>query len=309
MNNLKSKRYNQYSRHIEDIFGCKVYKVTLDAGFSCPNRDGTISKGGCIFCDEGGSYSRNYNNLQSIEQQLQEGIAHLKVRYKAKKFISYFQAFSNTYAPVEVLKDTYSRALMHEDVIGLSIGTRPDCVDSEKIDLISSFAENNYVWVEYGLQSIHNKTLKLINRGHDSEDFIKAVKLTQNRGINICTHVIIGLPGETRDDILETARVLADLGINGIKLHVLCALKGTELEQMYNREEFKPLPVEEFVETVCDFLELLPPDVTIHRLAGSGLNEILIAPIWLTERFKVLTRIDVELEKRNSWQGKFYKQS
>jgi len=309
MNTFKYKRYNQYSRHLENIFGCKIYKITLDAGFNCPNRDGTISKGGCIFCDEGGSFSRVHSNLLSLEEQIQTGISHSKIRYKAKKFISYFQAFTNTYASLDVLRDVYSRSLNHKDIIGLSIGTRPDCIDSEKIDLLSSYAEKHYVWVEYGLQSIHDKTLKLINRGHTSEDFIKAVKLTQNRGINICAHVIIGLPGETKEDILQTAKALADLGINGIKMHVLCALKGTELENMYYKEEFKPLAVENFVEFVCDFLEILSPDITIHRLAGSGLNEILVAPIWLTERFKVLTRIDRELEKRDSWQGKFYKQT
>lgn len=306
MNDLKGKRYNQYSRHLEGIFGCKVYKVTLDAGFNCPNRDGTISKGGCIFCDERGSFSRAHSNLLSIEDQLQLGIKRLPKRFNAKKYLSYFQAFTNTYAPVDVLNDVYKQALSNNDVVGMSIGTRPDCVDPEKIDLISSYAENYHVWVEYGLQSIHDRTLKLINRGHTSQDFINAVKLTQNRGINICVHVIIGLPDETREDILETAKVLAGLGINGIKIHLLCALKGTMLEHMYHRGEFKPLSVQEYVHLVCDFLELLPPDVTVHRLAGNGLNEILIAPAWLPEKFKVLNMIDRELEKRDSWQGKFF---
>lgn len=175
------KRYNQYSRHLKDLFGCKVYKVTLDAGFNCPNRDGTISFGGCIFCDEGGSFSRAHDSLLSVDKQLESGIDNLKKRFKAEKFISYFQAFTNTYAPLEVLKNTYDKALSHKDVVGLSVGTRPDCVDPEKIDLISSYAHNYHVWVEYGLQSIHDKTLKLINRGHTAEDFLKAVKMTQNK--------------------------------------------------------------------------------------------------------------------------------
>jgi radical SAM protein (TIGR01212 family) len=307
MEDFKEKRYNQFSRHLEDIFRQKVYKITLSAGFNCPNRDGTISTGGCIFCDEGGSFSRAYSDQLSIENQIDNGISFLKKRFKAEKFISYFQAFTNTYAPVEVLKDIYSRAVEHEDVIGLSIGTRPDCVDAEKIDLISSIAENKYVWVEYGLQSIHNRTLNLINRGHTAEDFINAVNLTKNKGINICAHVIIGLPGENKQDILETAKLLADLGINGVKFHLLCALKGTTIEQMYYRGEFNPISIEEYVDIVCDFLEILPPEVSIHRLAGNGLNEILIAPNWLPQKFKVLNRIDRELLRRDSFQGKFFK--
>lgn len=302
--NNSEKRYNQYSQHLEELFGCKVYKITLDAGFSCPNRDGTLSSDGCIFCDEGGSFSRAHSNLFSIEKQLETGIESLKTRFKAKKFISYFQAFSNTYAPIDHLKNVYDQALSHKDITGLSIGTRPDCVDPEKIDLISSYTDKYYVWVEYGLQSIHNRTLNLINRGHTAEDFIKAVKLTQNKKINICAHVIIGLPGESKKDILVTAKTLADLGINGVKIHLLCALKGTELEKMYNRGEFKPLLIDEYVDIVCDFLEILPPDVTIHRLAGNGLKEILVAPRWLGEKFKALNMIDRELEKRNSCQGK-----
>jgi radical SAM protein (TIGR01212 family) len=300
------KRYNQYSRHLEQIFGCKVYKVTLDAGFTCPNRDGTISSGGCIFCDESGSFSRAHSNLLPVDQQLIVGIEQLKNRFKAKKFISYFQAFTNTYDSIGKLKDVYDKALCHNDVVGLSIGTRPDCINPEKIDLISSYTDNHYVWVEYGLQSIHNKTLKLINRGHSAEDFINAVKITQNKKINICAHVIIGLPGETKEDILTTAKTLADIGINGVKIHLLCVLQGTELEKMFHKKEFELLTIDEYVDIVCDFLEILPPDVTIHRIAGNGLKEILVAPKWLSDKFKILNRIDQKLEERNSRQGLLY---
>ncbi|MFH0701937.1 MAG: TIGR01212 family radical SAM protein [bacterium] len=297
------KRYNQYSQHLEKNFGCKVYKITLDVGFSCPNRDGSLSFDGCIFCDTGGSFSRAHNNLLSIEKQLEISMERLKKRFKAEKFISYFQAFSNTYASLDYLKNTYDKALFHKDIIGLSIGTRPDCIDAEKIALISSYAQNYYVWVEYGLQSIHDKTLKFINRGHTADDFIKAVKMTQNKNINICVHVIIGLPGESREDILTTAKVLADLGINGIKIHLLCVLKGTKLEEMFYKNEIKLFSANEYVDIVCDFLENLPPEVIIHRLAGNGLKEILIAPEWLSEKFKILNQIDKELEKRDSYQG------
>jgi len=189
------------------------------------------------------------------------------------------------------------------DVVGISIGTRPDCVDREKLKLISEFKEDYYTWIEYGLQSIHDKTLKLINRGHTAHDFIKAIELTKDKGINICAHVVIGLPGETKEDILKTAQALADLGVNGVKIHLLCILKGTLLEKMYYNEEFDLLSRDEYIKVVCDFLEILPPDVTIHRLAGNGLSEIMVAPIWLTEKFKVLNYITQELEKRNSFQG------
>jgi len=300
-----NKKYNQYSQHLKDLFNCKVYKVTLDAGFSCPNRDGTISTGGCIFCEDGGSFSQAHSKQLSITEQLDISTEKLKNRFGAKKFISYFQAYSNTYASVEKLKSLYDEAVFHSEVVGISIGTRPDCVDKEKIKLINTYAKNNEVWVEYGLQSIHDKTLKLINRGHSSEDFINAYKLTRKFGenIKICVHVIIGLPDETRQEMLETAKVLADLGIDGIKIHQLCALKDTELEKMYNRGEFNPLSSEEYVDIVCDYLEILPPNTIIHRLAGNGLKKILVAPKWLPEKFKVLNLIDREMERRGAFQG------
>lgn len=304
--NSNKKRYNQYSRHLQNIFNCKVYKITIDAGFSCPNRDGAFSKDGCIFCDTSGSFSQAHSNLFPIEQQLEESIIRLKNRFKAEKFISYFQAYTNTYAPVNKLKSLYDRAVSHPDVVGLSIGTRPDCVDEEKLDLIETYSENKLVWIEYGLQSIHNKTLEFINRGHSFEDFVKAMDLSKKRNLNICAHVIIGLPGETRKDMLETARVLADMGVDGVKIHLLCVLKGTKLEDLYNASKINLLSSAEYVETVCDFLEILPPSVTIHRLAGNGLKKILVAPKWLDEKFKILNMIDAELEKRNSCQGKFY---
>jgi radical SAM protein (TIGR01212 family) len=310
-NSSTEKRYNQYSRHLKELFGRKVYKVTLNAGFSCPNRDGKISTGGCIFCEDGGSFSQAHASELSITEQLNTSILRLKDRFGAEKFISYFQAYSNTYASVEKLKSLYDEAVLHSDVVGLSIGTRPDCVDEEKIRLINSYTAEHHVWVEYGLQSIHDKTLKLINRGHTSEDFLNAYNLTRKYGenIKICVHVILGLPDETREDMLQTAKVLANLGVDGVKIHLLCALKNTELENIYNRGEFSPLSVEEYVDSVCDFIEVLPPETVIHRLAGNGLKKILVAPTWLPEKFKVLNMIDRELERRGTYQGIKFVQS
>lgn len=307
---LLLKKYNQYSRHLKELFGQKVYKITLDAGFSCPNRDGHLSTGGCIFCESGGSFSQAHSKQLSISEQLDVSVNRLKDRFGAQKFISYFQAYSNTYAEPDRLKSLYDEALSHPDIVGLSIATRPDCVDEEKIKLINSYAENYHVWIEYGLQSVHNKTLKSINRGHSAEDFFRAYELTRKFGknIKICTHVIIGLPGETKENMLETAKTLADLGIDGIKIHLLCVLKDTKLACMYEKGEFEPLLPEEYVDIVCDCLELLPPQTVIHRLAGNGLRDILVAPKWLPEKFKILNLIDRELERRGTFQGsKFIK--
>lgn len=298
-----NKRYNQYSAHLKNKFGVKVYKVTLDAGFSCPNRDGTVSSGGCIFCDDGGSFSQAHSNLLSIENQLEVGIEKLTTRFKAKKFMSYFQAFSNTYKPVNELEKIYQSSLKHPDIVGLSIGTRPDCVDSEKLKLISSFKDDYYTWIEYGLQSIHDKTLKAINRGHDFDCFLRAYEQSKEAGLNVCAHVIFNLPGETREDMLATAEKLAELRVDGVKIHMLCALENTKLAQMYNNNEISFMSEEDYIQTTCDFLELLPKETTIHRLAGNGLSSTLIAPQWLGKKMDCLNRIDRELEKRCSYQG------
>lgn len=303
MFNNTEKRYNQYSEHLKQRFGVKVYKVTLDAGFSCPNRDGSISSGGCIFCDDGGSFSQAHSNSLSVEEQLQTGIETLSKRFKAKKFMSYFQAYSNTYKPVGELESIYTSALKHPDIVGISIGTRPDCVDKNKLKLISQFHDDYYTWVEYGLQSIHDKTLKLINRGHDFECFLKAYELTKEFGINVCAHVILGLPDETKEDMLKTAEKLAELKVDGVKIHMLCALEGTKLSKMHEEGKISLMSEDDYIQTVCDFLEILPPETTIHRLAGNGLKKNLIAPRWIGKKLDSLNKIDRELERRNSFQG------
>ncbi len=300
--NGTDKRYNQFSAHLKNKFGVKVYKITLDAGFSCPNRDGKISTGGCIFCDDSGSFSQAHSKFLQIEEQVETGVENLKKRFKAEKFMSYFQAYTNTYKPVNELERIYNASLKHPDIVGLSIGTRPDCVDEDKLKLISGYKDDYYTWIEYGLQSIHDKTLRRINRGHDFDCFLKAYEKTKEYGINVCVHVIFGL-WETHDEIMQTARKLAELGVDGVKIHMLCALKDTKLAKIYENGGIDFMSEDEYVNTSCDFLEYLPETTTIHRLAGNGFRETLIAPQWLGAKFDCLNKIDREFIKRNSYQG------
>ncbi len=303
---VTNKRYFQFSEYLKNKFGSKVYKITLDAGFSCPNRDGTISSGGCIFCDDGGSFSRAHSKLLSVEEQVFTGVETLSSRFKAKKFMSYFQAYSNTYKPVEELKKIYDSSLCHKDVVGISVGTRPDCVDEKKLELIASYTDKYETWVEYGLQSIHDRTLKFINRGHDFETFLRAYEQTKKRGINVCVHIILGLPNESREDMLETVKTLASLNVDGVKFHCLCIFPNTKLYDMYENGQVTLMEEDEYIKTACDCLELLPEKTTIHRLGGNGLQAIKVAPKWLNKKFEILNRIDDELEKRNSFQGKHF---
>ncbi len=296
------KRYNQFSHYLKEKFGAKVYKITIDAGFSCPNRDGTISNCGCIFCDDGGSFSQAHSNRLSIEEQVKIGAETLKNRFKAEKFMSYFQAFSNTYKPVGELEKIYKASLTHPDIVGLSIGTRPDCIDNDKLKLISSFTQDYYTWIEYGLQSVHDKTLLKINRGHDYKCFLKAYEKTKEAGINICLHIILNL-FETYDEMMQTAKTIAKLEPEGVKIHMLCALEGTKITEMYKNGELNFMSEDEYVNTVCDFLEYLPPQTTIHRLAGNGLRTELVAPRWIGKKLDCLNKIDGEFERRNSGQG------
>ena len=251
------KLYNDYSSYLKSKYGCKVYRIGIDAGFSCPNRDGTKGRNGCIYCNDNGSRSNYANPLNNIRRQLASRIDYLKKNRSATKFIAYFQAFTNTYASVDKLKKTYDQILDLDEIVGLSIGTRPDAVDDDKLKLISSYMNRYDVWVELGLQSIHNKTLKNINRGHTFEDFLKAFRNAKKFNIPVCAHVILGLPGETREDMLETARILSKLKIDAVKIHLLHILKGAALEKLYNEGKVRVMGQGEYVELVCDFLENL----------------------------------------------------
>ncbi len=304
------KRYHDYNSYLRDIFGERVQKISLDAGFGCPNRDGTISDTGCIFCDSRGSGSgAMIKRGLSIDDQIMEVIRSAGKRYKARKFIAYFQSFTNTYAPLPRLRELYTRALDHDGMAGLSIGTRPDCVDKDILSLISSFQKDYLVWIEFGLQSAHDATLSRINRGHDVACFEKGVMMAVEYGLNICAHVIIGLPGENRGMIMETARYISGLPIAGVKIHSLYVTRGTPLATLYEEGRYDCLAREEYVEDVVDFLELLPPDMVIQRLTGDPLREDLIAPLWTLKKTENIRLINRRLEERDTWQGKRYLKS
>jgi len=299
----KTKPYYPFSEYLKGRFGCKVYKVTIDAGFTCPNRDGKVGIGGCSYCNNMGFSANSRGKPPPIREQVEQGMAFMRERYKAEKFIAYFQAYTNTYAPLETLRKCYDTALELEDIVALSIGTRPDCVPEPVLDLIESYQETREVWVEYGLQSIHDSTLRRVNRGHDYAAFLDALERTKRRGLKICVHVILGMPGESRDDMMATARAVAAMGIDSLKIHLMHILKDTPLEKDLAEGKFKPMEFDEYIGLVCDFLEHIPPDVSIQRLTADGPREILLAPKWATQKRKTIAAIEAEFDRRNSHQG------
>jgi radical SAM protein (TIGR01212 family) len=298
------KRYYDFKSFLVNRFGCKVHKLQIDAGFTCPNRDGKIAVGGCAYCDGRGSSLRQKGALPAVAEQVRSGKALYRNLRGAAKFMAYFQTFTNTYAPPDRLRALYDEALSQENIVGLSIGTRPDCVDEEILRLLEGYAKRTHVWVEYGLQSIHDRTLASMNRGHDAAKFVDAVRRTAGRGLFICTHIILGLPGETRADMLETARAVAALPVDGIKIHSLLALRGTQVGRLFEEGRISLLSQEDYVSTVCDILELLPPTMAIQRLTAEGYRDIYLGPDWAQNKLRVLNAIDRELEKRDTWQGK-----
>lgn len=298
------QRYNDFNAYLKNIFGCRVQKITIDAGLSCPNRDGTISKDGCIYCNVRGSGTGAHSKGLSVIDQIVSAKSALFNRYKAKKFIAYFQSFTNTYGPFDTLKHLYEQALGVEDVVGISIGTRPDCVNEPILDLLQGYVDNYLVWIEYGLQSANDSTLALINRGHDFSCFKAAVNVTKNRGINICAHVILGLPQERKVHMLQTARAIADMEIDGIKLHLLYVVKGTKLDELYRTNKYRCLEQDEYIDIVCDFLERIPKHMVIQRLTGDPHPNELVAPKWSLKKMETIALIRKTLETRDTWQGK-----
>ncbi len=299
--------YYDLNTYFRAKFGQRVHKLTVDAGFDCPNRDGRIARGGCIYCNPRGSGTGLYARGFSIRAQLERSKAPVTRRFKARKFMAYFQSYSNTYAPPAVLKRAYDEALSVADIVGLSIGTRPDCVDDEILALLERYARTHLVWVEYGLQSAHDRTLSAIRRGHDVRCFVDAVERTRHRGIAICAHVILGLPGESRRDMLATARLIADLGLDGIKLHLLYVIKGTPLADTYRQGGYLCLTQAAYAELVCDVIERLPPEMVIQRVTGDPHPRELIAPAWALQKKQTIEMIHNRFEDRQTRQGSRYR--
>ena len=334
-------RYHAYSFYLRHLFGARrVQKVSLDGGFTCPNVDGTVTTGGCTFCDNRSFSPSRRVRRQNILEQLDDGIRRLKHRYEVDHFIAYFQPATNTYAPVERLRELYEAALSHPKVVGLAIGTRPDCVPDEVLDYLGELASrepgspaprvnsqsgslaprvtnelsrsesptlrSTYVSVEYGLQTVHDRSLDWMNRGHHHDATIDAIQRSRGRGFEICGHVILGLPGETHADMLATAREVARLGFDAVKIHNLYAVKRTPLAEQVERGEVTLMGRDEYVRTLIDFLELLPPEMVVERISGDAPPDYFVGPSWCLDKPGVLLALRQEMERRDTWQGKVY---
>ncbi|KGK89230.1 TIGR01212 family radical SAM protein [Clostridium sp. HMP27] len=300
------KRYNSLNYFLRNKFGGKIFKISLDAGFSCPNRDGTISSGGCVFCSARGSGDFAGDRKFSISDQFEDRKEMMKNKWKEGKYIAYFQAYTNTYAPIEELREKYNQALIEDGVIGLAIATRPDCLSEEVLDLLSEINKNTYLWVELGLQTIHEKTEKIINRGYSLEVFEKALNELRKRNIDVVTHVIFGLPEEKKEDMLETVRYLSHQDIQGIKFHLLHLMKDTPMVKLYEEGRLKFLEQEEYIDIICEAIAMLPEDIVIHRLTGDSPRSLLIGPQWSLKKWEILNSIDKNLQERNLYQGLYY---
>ena len=301
-----SKRYTAFSDELKRVFGCRVQRISVDAGLSCPNRDGLLDTAGCIFCGGHGSGSHGIIRSLSVAGQIEDGKEVMRRKYKAQRFIAYFQAYSNTYAPVDRLRELFSVALAVPDVVGLIVATRPDCLPEDVLEYLQELSRHTYLWLELGMQSMHDKSLELLNRRHGHARTVDAIQRARARGLNICAHIILGLPGETREEMLAMAEELNRLGVDGVKIHLLHVMKGTVLAEMYGRGEIGMLDRDEYAGLVCDFLELLDPRILIHRLTGDGGHDNLVAPLWSLKKFEILNLIDAELERRGTRQGSKY---
>jgi uncharacterized protein len=300
---VMEKRYRLFSAELKERFGGRVHKISLDAGFTCPNRGGTRERPGCLFCDPGGSGAVGIERRLDITGQLEAGKEVMARKYKAERFLAYFQPFSNTFAPAEELRFRYDESLAVPGVVGLAVGTRPDCLPPEVLDLLAEYHHRTYFWLELGLQSSHDRTLTWLRRGHDYALFLQAFAAARARGLRICVHVILGLPGEDRAAMLATADELARLEVDGVKIHLLHVLRGTSLGELYQAGKVAVLGQEEYVSLAADFLERLHPRTVVQRLTGDGPRELLLAPLWSLNKWEVLNAIDAELERRGSRQG------
>lgn len=298
-----NKRYHTWNYYLRNTFGEKIFKVSINAGFTCPNIDGKVAYGGCTYCSKEGSGDFAGNPKDDLIKQFKEIKEMMLKKWPNAKYIGYFQAYTNTYAPLDVLKEKYETILDQEDVVGLSISTRPDCLEDDVVEYLSELNERTNLWVELGLQTIHDSTSKIINRGHDYKTFLEGVEKLKAKNIKIVVHIINGLPGEDYNMMMETAKAVADLNIHGIKIHLLHVIKDTPMARMLEKNMMTLMTQEEYVNLVCDQLEILPPEMIIHRLTGDGKKEYLVGPLWSLKKWEVLNAIDDTLKSRDSYQG------
>lgn len=300
MEKHNNRRFYSLNDFFKDEFKDKVFKVSLDGGFTCPNRDGKVAHGGCIFCSDSGSGEFTGNRKKTITEQIDEQLEFLKDKIKDKKVIAYFQNFTNTYGDENYLREIYYEALNHPKVLGLAIGTRPDCIEDDVLDLLKEINEKYFFWIELGLQTIDDKVAKIINRGYPLSTYLKTSKKLSDNNIKFVTHMIVGLPGEERKDILNTAKCIAESGAWGIKIHSLHIIKGTPLEKLYEDKKFKIFTLDEYVDIVVTILKFLPDKMVVHRVTGDGKKDEVIEPKWSLNKRKVLNEIEKELKKRES---------
>lgn len=289
--------YLSFNKYLKDKFGQKVYKISLDGGFTCPNRDGKAGTRGCIFCSKGGSGDFAESREMSITEQIESGKKKVEKKIKSGKYIAYFQAFTNTYAPVETLRQKYEEAINHPDIVALSIATRPDCLGDDVLKLLDEMNKIKPVFVELGLQTIHQKSAKYIRRGYDLSVYDKAVRDLKKIGVNVVVHVILGLPNESENDMLETVKYVCESGANGIKLQLLHVIDGTDLAKDYEKGLFKTLEFDEYVNLIVKCVKIIPKDIVIHRLTGDGAKKDLIAPLWSADKKRVLNAINKALRE------------
>lgn len=303
------KRYNNLNGFLREKFnGEKTYKISLDGGFTCPNRDGKVARGGCTFCSARGSGDFAGDRVMSITKQFHGVKDMMQKKWKDGKYIAYFQAYTNTYAPVEELREKYDEALKEDNVVALAIATRPDCIEEDVLDLLEEYNKKLYTWVELGLQTSNDKTAVRINRGYMRDTFTKAVEDLASRGIDVVAHIIFGLPGETKEDMLNTVRYVSKLPIKGIKLHLLHVMENTAMAKELERGEFKLLEMDEYIDIITEAIAMLPQDIVIHRLTGDAPRDLLIGPMWSLKKWEVLNAIDDALKERDLYQGKYFKE-
>lgn len=298
--------YYSYNFYLRQKFGFRVQRVSVDAGLTCPNVDGKVAYGGCTFCDNRSFSPSRRRPRIDIQEQIDDGIRRLQKRYDCQHFMAYFQPGTNTYGRIDKIREMFEQAVTHPQVIAMAVGTRPDCVPDEMLELLQSFAQRTYLTVEYGMQTMHDRSLDWMNRGHHHDAMVDAMDRSRNLGFTICAHIMLGLPGETKEDMLATAREVGRLGVHAVKIHNLYAVHGTPLADQVMKGEVQLMSRQDYVDTLIEFLELLPPQVVVERISGEAPDSFFLGPSWCLDKPGVLLAVKQEIERRGTWQGKRY---